>query len=787
MRSIPGFILFTATAAAFVSPAARAEEPRQVIPGQRLRGEIELTEQHTLALYGVRGMTLTLRLRALGGRPTLRPVLTLLEPDGDPVDLAPFSSSSARGDRLTVARLPLEETGAYRLIVHGDEATTGAYLLITRGKAPSKVKGSGSVDAPGGVLAVPVEAHAGDSVKIAVKPAHGSDAQPLVDAFVEPSGAQNVLGGVSRSAAVVADEDGEHHFDVSFAAGTTGNVTYVVTLKRPRASTRVAPVGDYAIFAPGSADEPSLYADPGTVPVDVFVTIAPLDNPEKDEDEDCPFSDPEDGVGTTLHDVHQDLDPYDDCKPELNVRVSMDGLPDPGNEPNAEMRLRGKTSRFADQKSYRIKLKSKAAADLWRGQRTLNLNKHPFDLTRFRNKLAFDLFAGIPDLTSMRTQFLNLYVDRKDGQGPVDFGLYTHVEKLDKRALIARGQDPESHVYKAEDFEFLRYPEALKLESDPDFDEDVFARRLDPEEGHDHGPLLDMLDALNDESNDFAEVFATHFDEANYLTWLASSVLFDNIDTNAQNFLLVRAARSKVFYFAPWDYDGSFDFYGQPGETYVPARWQRGVSNWWAVTLHRRYLKQPGAIARLQAKMEEIKDTHATAARIAVLADSYRGVVRAAIERSPDFEFLPPVGPDPLAAFDAEVARLPALIESRFQQFLDTLERPMPVFQWVETGGGMVRFAWEESYDLQGDGLTYDFELSTSPRFEPQNLVAQSLGRPDATPYEVPRASLPAGTYYFRVIIRDDKSPSTNWQVAFDKTFDPDTGELFEGVVAIDL
>jgi len=535
-------------------------------------------------------------------------------------------------------------------------------------------------------------------------------------------------------------------------------------------------------------DNQALYDTPGTDLIEMYVTIWPEDNPESEEDVDCPFVNTTDGIGTTLDDVNQDVINGDDCKPELNVHLQVAGIPDAGGVANAAMRLRGHSTRFADQKSYRIKLKSKAAGDQWRGQRVFNLNKHPYDLTRLRNKLCFDLFSQIPHMTSLRTQFVRLYVDQRDGNGFVDYGLFTHVEKVDDTFLAAHGLDPAGSLYKAEFFEFERYEDSLKLESDPTFNKDAFERILEIEEGSDHAPLLAMLDAVNDEDTDFDEMLSTYFNRDNYLTWLACNILFNNLDTNSQNFFLYRRSDATIFYFLGWDYDGAFDFYGQPDQVLQESlgRWQRSIANWWGVTLHRRFLKQPGSIAALSARMREIRDSHASESRIRALIDSYGPTVQPCVAQSPDLDFLP-VFDDAsvatmLAEYDAEAARLPGLVAANYQKFLDTLERPMPVYMSDTVDGADIEFRWDASFDLQSDGLTYDFELSTSPTFEPGDRVTQGLGLTNTTTYRYPLASLPAGTYYYRVIIRDTKNPSENWQIAFDEYWDEYGDKSYFGV-----
>src|SRR5262245_36694258 len=80
-----------------------------------------------------------------------------------------------------------------------------------------------------------------------------------------------------------------------------------------------------------------------------------------------------------------------------------------GTAVKATIELRGSTSRTAIQKSYQIKLA--ADAPPWRGSRTINLLKHPFDLTRVRNALSFQYARSIGNFTSLRTGFVHLFID----------------------------------------------------------------------------------------------------------------------------------------------------------------------------------------------------------------------------------------------------------------------------------------------------------------------------------------------------------------------------------------
>jgi hypothetical protein len=72
-----------------------------------------------------------------------------------------------------------------------------------------------------------------------------------------------------------------------------------------------------------------------------------------------------------------------------------------------------------------------------------------------------------------------------------------------------------------------------------------------------------------------------------------------------------------------------------------------------------------------------------------------------------------------------------------------------------------VRFRWEESFDLQADPLRYDLEISTTPAFATADLV---VARRDLIDQVLTLAPLAAGSYFWRIIVRDHKSPDS-WQL----------------------
>ncbi len=473
--------------------------------------------------------------------------------------------------------------------------------------------------------------------------------------------------------------------------------------------------------------------------------------------------------GDSMEDVNQDKYFNDDFTPIAAVTLSEPGhfFADGSDSATATLKSRGHSTMTSKQKSFKIKISDKT--QLWRGQRILNLNKHPWDLTRLRNKLSFDLIKTIPNITSFRTAFVHLLVDDQN------YGLFTHVENPNEHYLNSRGFDMEGNLYKAEFFEFYRDEEALKLAEDPSYDEKEFEKILEiKSENRNHAKLLKMLDDVNNTDLDIDQVFKRHFELDNYLTWLAINLLMYNNDTNSQNFLLYSPSDQKTWYFIPWDYDGAWDYYNQPQSKKTPRpRWWEGIANWWGVILHQRFLKKPGNLKLLQERVEQIKDKYFGKDKIKKLIDQYKALIfEDYIAKMPDFKRLPTIADDPedkIAEAKGEIARLPEIIEQKYQQFIDALERPMPIYLGdpeVIRDGKKVLFLWDESFDLQGDDIYYDFALSSNPQFTKDDILYEEI---ELTKLSLILDKPKPGTYYFRIIIRDKKDPEHNWQIPFSK------------------
>lgn len=438
---------------------------------------------------------------------------------------------------------------------------------------------------------------------------------------------------------------------------------------------------------------------------------------------------------------------------------------------NATIQLRGRSTRIATQKSFKIKLYDKTG--LWRGQKTLNLNKHPYDGTRVRNKLSFDYFTLIPNLSSMRTQFVHLYVkDLSNSQSNdkfVDYGLYTHVEQANKRYLANHGLDSNGNLYKATNFEFYRYPDQLKLEDDPTFNKTDFESVLEIKGSKDHRSLLSMLDDVNNYSLNINDVVKKHFDKENYLTWVATNILMGNEDVITQNFYLYKPLNSDKWYFLPWDYDGAWNSSPTKEEHIKRAEWENGLSNYWGSVLHKRFFKDRKNVEALSKKIEELSHI-INPKQTKKLLDAYYPTVSPFINRAPDKNHLNVKNSDYKSIYYGIVN------ESEINKdiYYRNLEKPMPFFlgdHVIENHQSV--FVWDSSYDVQGDDITYTFQISKDPTFSSLIYEKKNISETKAILNQ-----LAAGVYYWRVIARDAKG---NTELAFDR-YEDENDNIYFGV-----
>lgn len=426
--------------------------------------------------------------------------------------------------------------------------------------------------------------------------------------------------------------------------------------------------------------------------------------------------------------------------------------------PNCTVQIRGQTSSTLAQKNYKISVKDNKGE--WNGQTTIALNKHQSDGLRFRNKMAYDLMAGIDEMMGLRTTFVHLYVKDTTAGGSgefEDYGLYTQVEQLNKTALKAHGLDKNGHLYKINFFEFFRYEDTIMMADDPDYDLEAFEELLEIKGDDDHTKLIRMLDAVNDYSIPAEEVLEEYFDVENLAYWMAFHLLLGNRDTQSRNVYIYSPLNSNKWYFYSWDNDGMLkrNEYALTGRS-DGMGWEDGVSNYWGNVLFQRALKTSSFRQALDAAVEDLMD-YFTAERINAMVDEYSAIVKPYVYRMPDIEYAPLTETE----YDEIGAALYSEIEINYQSYKDSFLNPMPFFIATPVSeDGQFVYQWEAAYDFNAENITYTFELATDYTFANPLIRQEGVVIP-----EIRGDALPAGQYFIRVTARNE---SGREQYAFD-------------------
>lgn len=443
---------------------------------------------------------------------------------------------------------------------------------------------------------------------------------------------------------------------------------------------------------------------------------------------------------------------------------------------NATITLRGHSTRQAVQKSYKIKLSDKVSP--WFGQTTLNLNKHAFDSTRILNKVAFDLFEDLPDVTSMQLKFTKLYVrDNSNSSNNkfVDYGYFTHIEQPNKKFLNAHELDSSGNLYKAEFFEFLYDPKRMKDDDDPGYNEALFEEAFERKVGDSNKKLIRMIQDVNDYSLSINEVMETHFNEDNFLTWLAVNILLGNYDTQSQNYLLYNPTNALTWYFLPWDYDGALgnDFIASKLEVNrYDGKRHYGIPLYWNSVLAQRYFKYPENVDALSEKIELVSQ-HLSPVHMEHTIDKYKNYSYNAITSMPDIMYLR----DSIDYVEEALVKMVLMPQKNKETYYEALEAPMPVYMGdVIKEGDEISFVWDKSYDLQGDYIYYKVEISSEPYFnEPfyskDNIITTNITL-NLNQYDI------TGNKFWRVTIYDEHG---HIQYPFDSYEDADN-VLHQGV-----
>lgn len=595
---------------------------------------------------------------------------------------------------------------------------------------------------------------------------------------------------VSRNGSVVAATTGVSHYDNNLNPATS--YTYQVVAINQAGNRSVPSVVMLNTHGGGSVvivDDESLIAvvSPDIIePADVYqrdgyglANMIRLDVKTVTTPGSCTV---DDQSGCTLADVLADIDKTDDLKVDIPIHVSGDDFPDDGSVTNAELRLRGGGSRFAPQKSFRIKLDSKQ--DLWRNERYLQLNKHPFDSRRIRQKLATDLMGQIPSLPSLRTQFVNLWID--DGNGPEDYGLFTHVERVNEHYLLNRGWNEDGNIYKADDFRFDKFDlsDILVDEDGKPLDKDRFETSLSIENGKDHRALQAMVQALNNSARTFESVLDQYFDRANALAWVATNIMLRQADAVRHNFILYNPVGTEKFYFVPWDYDETMNTWKEPpadqSNDSLRQRSEYGYGLAAGNVFLEGYYRLPGIHNTILQAVEYLHENVVTDQLMSELVQSDLNLVAPYQVRLPDSAHNSNFNINAGARYSAVPSVNLEALRTRFRIPIGpTLEQPRKqASNWV--------FSWRPAFDVTNTsgGISYRLQVAQTPTFDAGTVVVDISAIPDSAvsvSRNVDSAALSSGEYFARVIATPANEPGRFFQVSGNKLYtDSDT---YYGVV----
>ena len=411
------------------------------------------------------------------------------------------------------------------------------------------------------------------------------------------------------------------------------------------------------------------------------------------------------------------------------------------SESNARIRVRGNSSSVNVQKSYKLDLDEEAG--LWRGQSNIALNKSAFDVTRLKNKVYFDLLKNIPDVPSIRTQFVHLYIKDVTAGSDVfqDYGFYTQAEVPSKKYLANHGFDKNGYLYKAISFNF-EMSDVLKTVDDPSYDQSAFETVLSCKGREDHTKLLNLIDMINDRSVDINDIIGTYIDRDNYITWLAYNILMANIDTTVQNFYLYSPLNSDKWYFIPWDGDNMLHVKEDEmeGLTSSYGNFEHGISNYWGVILHQRFLKVDSNRKELEEKADELYQT-VNPVSVQAMVDAYNRTVEPYVLSNPDYYYLGHTEQER----NQILSGLGQEVEDSYLAFKASLHELMPMFESAQDlGNGNVMLSWTEAYDFDNADVSYHVTVSCYP-----DMKEPVIDR-DETMTQID-VQLPQGTYYMRV------------------------------------
>ena len=253
--------------------------------------------------------------------------------------------------------------------------------------------------------------------------------------------------------------------------------------------------------------------------------------------------------------------------PEAKIEIPADVVVFGEQVENVGFRMRGQFSlrESGEKKPWKFNLDAYVEGQEYHNLRQLMFTNNIGDPSMLREKLAYETmrFAGVP---ASHVCFVELWIDfTDDGQPPIFWGVYTMIERVDKKFLASRfGQEYKTgNLYKANHalrgpMDLIYYGPAIE---DYPTQRGLYAYgKATNEEEADYGDVLNLMYAIDGAAYETPDDFATALEQVlnvdSFLRYMAVVVALGNWDSypyTGNNYYLFHNAATDKFEWIPWD------------------------------------------------------------------------------------------------------------------------------------------------------------------------------------------------------------------------------------------
>lgn len=413
---------------------------------------------------------------------------------------------------------------------------------------------------------------------------------------------------------------------------------------------------------------------------------------------------------------------YIDCTLEYNRQVWR----------NAQIRIRGESSRGYPKKSFKVNFDSD---NRFFNRDKINLISEWMDSTYCREYLAYDFFtrAGLP---ASRTWFTRLYVNDRY------MGLYLDVEQVDECFLRRAGLPSDASIYKANDNGCLLRPS--------DRMGDVWSKETNEETGYyDLLDLIEWLDTTPDES--FYEELPDYFNVEELTRVIAANGLIGNSSTYYHNYYLIHDLdENGIWRMLPWDMDKTFKYNSSYSHPYFYRSGMAGVGSNILVV---RCWRNPQLRNLIYQQLNGMIDSLFVEEYYSSMSDTLVSLLREAVEEDTMKQYTSQQFINGVTAFPDEVS-------GRSERILMMMEGyPVPFdLRTAHLTPVGVFLSWDETFIPDSAEFSYNVVIDTSKYLNSENRIIIE----DINSERTFLNDISAGSYYWKAYARSESGHNTH-------------------------